>query len=434
MGVLFAYSLVASLVILMLYPVLHQVVNRCTRFSFNRKILICCILLAAISPLFMKNGIVQVPIDISTVTEKPALDALKDTVNIGISPSTDAGNKDNAAIWIAWVLLFYSAGIVILLSREAISLLRIASMICKSEKRDVDGLTICRLTDTAIAPFSWGNYIFMHDSERDETTGSIYLHEKAHTEKRHWIDVLFVDVFCIFQWYNPFAWLTRQLVRLNHEFEADSKVLDSGISTYDYQHLLIVKAIGRRAIPLVNSFTSGKNSFRKRVLIMSKKRSSKWVPFIAIGVIPAIVISLMIVSLPISAEILTSVKNDTMIESVLSFHNSQAYEKPHTALAESMPEFIGGKTALTIFIIENIMYPPNQADNRLNEPRLVNVQFVIDQNGNVVDAHVPDAQNDKYEAEALRIIEMTSGKWHPAIIDGKAVSYALSLPITFSHM
>lgn len=430
MGALFAYSLVASIVILMLYPVLHQMVNRSTRFSFNRKILICGILLAVVSPLFMNSRVVQLPIDIFPETEAPTLDAVKDTANVGIFSATDADNKDNAAIWITLLLLVYISGIVILLCREAISLLRIAGMIRKSEKRAVDGLTICRLTDTAAAPFSWGNYIFIHGSERGETEDCIYLHEKAHTEKRHWIDVLFVDLFCIFLWYNPFAWLTRQLVRLNHEFEADSEVLDSGISTYDYQHLLIVKAIGRRAIPLANNFASSKSSFRKRVLIMSKKRSSQWAPLIAVCAIPAILISLIIVSLPISAEILTSVKNDTTIASALSSRDSRESEKPHTASTESMPEFIGGNSALNIFIIENINYPAN----KVNEPRQVNVQFVIDRNGNVVDAHVPDARNDEYEAEAIRIIELTSGKWHPAIVDGNAASYALSLPITFSQM
>ena len=40
--------------------------------------------------------------------------------------------------------------------------------------------------------------------------------------------------------------MTRQLIKLNHEFEADEAVISSGMETYDYQRLLVVKAMENR--------------------------------------------------------------------------------------------------------------------------------------------------------------------------------------------
>lgn len=45
MGEFFSYTLTASVIILLLYPVLHQIVNRCTYFNFNRAVIISCMLL-----------------------------------------------------------------------------------------------------------------------------------------------------------------------------------------------------------------------------------------------------------------------------------------------------------------------------------------------------------------------------------------------------
>lgn len=122
----------------------------------------------------------------------------------------------------------------------------------------------------------------------EEPAGKIFLHEKAHAQNRHWMDLLFADLSCILLWYNPFVWMTRRLMKLNHEFEADSAVISSGVDTYEYQRLLVMKAMGRRAIPVTNSFAVNRRDFRKRVLLMGKKRSSAKTMLIAFGGIPAV--------------------------------------------------------------------------------------------------------------------------------------------------
>ena len=48
-------------------------------------------------------------------------------------------------------------------------------------------------------------------------------HEREHIQQRHWLDLLLVELMCIVQWFNPFAWIYVHLVRQNHEYLADEQ-------------------------------------------------------------------------------------------------------------------------------------------------------------------------------------------------------------------
>ena len=53
MGTLFSYSLAASLVTLLLFPVMYLTVNRSTSFRFNRIILLAGMILSLALPLIL---------------------------------------------------------------------------------------------------------------------------------------------------------------------------------------------------------------------------------------------------------------------------------------------------------------------------------------------------------------------------------------------
>lgn len=315
MGGLLSYSLSVSVIILLLYPVLQQIINRSRYFRFNRIALLTGLLLSLTLPCVYNGSLLSLPSESaavnldsivnmdSTLSKTPATDITKDSVN--------------TFPWLPIVLIVYLSGIVVLSCREIISFSRLIRMIAVCEKKRVLGLTICRIADDVTAPFSWGNYIFLPDTDYDDSS-CIYIHEKAHTDQRHWIDVLFSDLFCILLWYNPFAWMTRQLMKLNHEFEADKAVISSGIDTYDYQRLLVVKAMGNRFIPIANSFAADKRSFRKRVLIMSKRRPSRKTMLIALCAIPAVALAGTALSMPVPSHILSEISGYSIREELLS--------------------------------------------------------------------------------------------------------------------
>lgn len=394
MGGLLSYSLSVSVIILVLYPVLHQIIYRSRHFRFNRLAVITGLLLSLALPCILDSTLISLPSEsvatnVNSVMNMNSLLSEMQATNIENDSTTNF-------LWLSIVLIVYLSGIVVLSFREIISFIRLFRMIAVSEKKRIDGVTICRIEDDVIAPFSWGNYIFMHDTELDNSS-CIYIHEKAHTDQRHWIDVLFADLFCILLWYNPFAWMTRQLMKLNHEFEADEAVINSGIETYDYQRLLVVKAMGNRSIPIANSFAADKRSFRKRVLIMSKRRPSRKTMLIALCAIPAVALAGTALSMPGPSRILSEISGYSLREELLS-GETQSVSTPQDLIIESEPTNTESETHTVIpspfedqkpladiirFSVETI-----QPDKDTK----VNINIVVDENGRVKDvtADTPD--------------------------------------------
>lgn len=315
MGGLLSYTLIVSVIVLVLYPVLYQIINCSRFFLFNRIALLSGLLLSLALPCIYNSALILLRSESAAVNLNTILN-MGSTLS-GVPVISMTKDSANTYPWLPIVLIIYLSGIFVLSCREIISFLRLFRMIADCEKKRINGLTICRITDNSTAPFSWGNYIFLHDREYDDSS-CIYIHEKAHTDRRHWIDILLVDLFCILLWYNSFAWLTRKLMRLNHEFEADEAVISSGIDTHDYQRLLIFRAMGTRFIPIANSFAAGKRSFRKRILIMGKKRASKKTMLIALSSIPAVALAGTVLSLPVTTHFLSEIAGYSLRNELLS--------------------------------------------------------------------------------------------------------------------
>lgn len=394
MGGLLSYSLSVSVFILMLYPVLHQIINRSRHFRFNRLAVITGLLLSLALPCILDSTLISLPSE-TVVTNVDSVMNMNSTLSVMKTTSVE-NDSVPAFPWLSIVLIVYLSGIVVLSCREIISFLRLFRMIAISEKKIIDGVTICRIADDVIAPFSWGNYIFMQDTELDNSS-CIYIHEKAHTVQRHWIDVLFADLFCILLWYNPFAWMTRQLMKLNHEFEADEAVINSGIETYDYQRLLVVKAMGNRSISIANSFAADKRSFRKRVLIMSKKRPPRKTMLIALCAIPAVALAGTALSMPVSSRFLSEISGYSLREELLS-EETQPGSTPQVLDLESNPSKPETETHTVIPSpfenqkpLEDIIRCSVETIQPDKDTK-VNIEIVVDEDGRVKDvsADTPD--------------------------------------------
>ena len=57
----------------------------------------------------------------------------------------------------------------------------------------------------------------------------VLLHEETHAKQKHSLDVVFIEIFQILFWFNPFIYLIKRSIKLNHEFLADQSVLNKGI-------------------------------------------------------------------------------------------------------------------------------------------------------------------------------------------------------------
>jgi TonB family protein len=103
-------------------------------------------------------------------------------------------------------------------------------------------------------------------------------------------------------------------------------------------------------------------------------------------------------------------------------------EAPPLDVAEVMPSFPGGLTALYAFIRSQIRYPPRERE--LGIEGTVYLKFVVDRTGRVSNIRVLRAASRGLNEEAIRCIRQMP-RWTPGRQNGRRVSVYFTLPIQF---
>lgn len=99
------------------------------------------------------------------------------------------------------------------------------------------------------------------------------------------------------------------------------------------------------------------------------------------------------------------------------------------SMAEKMPEYPGGEKALSAFVENNISYPQDAIDQ--GTEGTVNVSFVVDEKGKIVNAVAGGkTAGHGLEEEAIKIVNQMPA-WKPGMVKGKPVKTRLTLPVTF---
>ena len=97
---------------------------------------------------------------------------------------------------------------------------------------------------------------------------------------------------------------------------------------------------------------------------------------------------------------------------------------------EKESEFPGGTAAWQRFLNKNLHYPDDALNNEIQGA--VMVQFIVDKDGNVSDVEaVGGPDKGGLREEAVRVIKK-SGKWTPALQNGRYVKSYKKQPVTFS--
>ena len=98
-------------------------------------------------------------------------------------------------------------------------------------------------------------------------------------------------------------------------------------------------------------------------------------------------------------------------------------------VAEEMPEFPGGMTAMLDWLNKNIQYPSEAKKDGIQGR--FNVLFIVEKDGSLSNVRVVKKENSSiFEAEIQRLMK-TMPKWKPGKIAGEAVRVNYSLPIMF---
>jgi len=108
--------------------------------------------------------------------------------------------------------------------------------------------------------------------------------------------------------------------------------------------------------------------------------------------------------------------------------DNEDYDKTFTKV-EIESEFPGGAGAWLRYLNKNLRYPDDAVNNEIQGT--VIVQFIVDKEGNVSDVTpISGPDNGGLREEAVRVIKK-SGKWTPAVQNGRQVKSYKKQPIVF---
>jgi biopolymer transport protein ExbD len=290
MAKLILYLLESSALLAFLYLIYILVLSKETFFSLNRFFLLGILVVSLLFPLlsldFIPTNVIAVERPIKEISkfrmsyyEAMALWEFESNGTTTSAKKTDFENTSTFStigwfkIFFPFILVIYSIGIVVCLSRTAWTLRWIRKMIATSPKVEMDGVKIVKIP-REIAPFSFFRYVFAHNAMINTPEfDHILAHERTHIEQRHSIDLIFVQFLAAFFWFNPLIWQLIKSLKTTHEYIADKKIINSGYSLVEYQTVLLKQLISNNSIGLVHNFNL---SFIKKRIAMMKNRKSGW--------------------------------------------------------------------------------------------------------------------------------------------------------------
>ena len=159
---------------------------------------------------------------------------------------------------------------LVLLLRLIINLLKLSILIKKTGKRLIAGIYYCDFDGTA--PFSFFKYLVINKQLfNDSELQKIISHEKVHIQQWHSIDILFAELAHIILWVNPLMVYLKRCIKLNHEYIADSEVINSGVDKKDYQLSILHRSFKLQAYQLTSLYSSSK--IKNRIQMMNLKKS-----------------------------------------------------------------------------------------------------------------------------------------------------------------
>ncbi|MEI6454854.1 MAG: M56 family metallopeptidase [bacterium] len=406
--------------LLVFYMVYWLFLRRDTFFMMNRVYLLGMVLFSMLVPML--------PLRLLPVAGVPDMMVMLEPILV--SPEKAENFTSGNLQWIEIASVVYLTGVIIFTIRFLVQLLQIWFITRRFGIRRSSEMRLVYV-DRGYSPFSFFNLIFINEKEiPDDALETILAHERVHISQAHTFDLLLVELMIILQWFNPVAWFIGRDLKSIHEFLADEGVLRSGVDRIGYQEMILNETMGIQVNNLANNFNV--SLLKKRIMMMTKIRSSLWRRIKFLLVLPVLVVVVSILSantikvVPVKTGDLTGLAKSQEKKPVQSLENS---DTAVYTVVEKLPSFPGGGDACVKFIKKNIKYPEEALKKDIRGT--VYVTFVVMTDGTVSNVKILRGIGGGCDEEAIRVLKMMP-KWTPGEQKGKKVNVAFNLPIKFN--
>lgn len=243
-------------------------------FRFNRWYLLLSLLLPLIVP-FIELDISASPAENIVQGYVQSLYIVQDAISMNSETNLATVTKADWFTATDFVLFGFLIISMVLLVRYVFSVHKLLQL-KKSAALLQRGQLSIALSEDVKQPFSFLSTIYVNRNafEQKEIPNDILLHETAHCEQWHSLDILLGQLLLVFTWWNPLNWLLLRTIRQNHEFLADEKVVtEKPDDTVLYLQLLLQSASTKLHASLVSEFNY---AFIKKRFTMIQKKNSRF--------------------------------------------------------------------------------------------------------------------------------------------------------------
>ena len=364
----------------------------------------------------------------------------------------------------------YIVGFSLLFLKFSLGIFKLIKDIKFSEKIKQDHYQFI-LKQNKFTPYSFWNAIFLNKSDflEGKIDYKIILHEKAHVNQKHSIDIIFIEIMlCVF-WFNPAFYFYRKAIVTNHEFLADEVVLSQNKDIISYQKLILNELISEKIL-----FTHPFNlhNTKKRIVMMTNKltKIAKLKSYLTLP-ISALLFFAFVEKVPAKIENtvnkslqkivkkgeaqfsetqvsnieksafkneMISIKKDTIkpkkqkVKKVKEENTEMIPPPPPVEKIESQTqaEFPGGNAALGQKFIEN--FDSSKLQNKKGMFKGT-INFIISEDGKSYNANYQfDDENFKTAAKDALEKTLKGVEWKPGTLNGKPVASQFKMPITMN--
>lgn len=260
------YLIKINVALVLLYGFYRLTVSRDTFFGLRRLTLWLIYAVALMVPALNLEYWVR---------DTPTMESMANVYADTFYPVVVVKAQASGITWMDMLQGIYWVGVAVLSLRLVWQLFSIIRLAVISRKQEVEGIMMHLLKGEG-SPFSFFRWVFMYPSTLEgKQLHEVMVHECTHVSGLHSLDTLFSELFSIACWFNPFAWLMKQEVRMNLEYLADESVLSDGNARKSYQYHLLGLAYRQP-----NESTKIANNFnllplKKRIKMMNKRRTSE---------------------------------------------------------------------------------------------------------------------------------------------------------------
>lgn len=265
-----------------LYSFYKLLLERESMYKINRFYLLFSLVFSLTAPLYK----IDLPITANETNISPELLAF-------LMQNPDVLQQEEGINYGDILNVIYILFSVLFLARFSYNLYNLLFKI-KTEEKIKDHEITYVLDLQSSQPYSFWNYIFIPKKQLENLHQNLIDHEKAHCIQKHSFDILWIEIFQILFWFNPFIYFYKKSIKLNHEFLADEYVLKRNSDLKTYQHQILDCIATQNPSMMASNFNFILT--KKRLLMMTKNTSNRKAKILSFASLPFILSAFVLFS------------------------------------------------------------------------------------------------------------------------------------------